>query len=290
MGQSWRLLVFQHIECEHPGSLRDGLQADGVDWTVVELNAGEAIPPLADFDALWVMGGPMDVWDVGEHPWLVDEKEAIRRWVRELERPFLGLSLGHQLLAEALGGACGTLPSPEIGVIEVELTTEGRADPVFEGMADRQEVLQWHSVQVVEPPQDAVVLAQSPMCSNQAMRVGPRAWSMQYHVEVEPDTVRNWGAVPAYRQALEAAVGPGALDQMAAAADRNAWKNSPLPPTSSIATSPPPRVSRPPRVGGQGGRGSQRLGWRWLPGGPCRRPGPRLPPRAHRLGRGRSPA
>ncbi|MXW58828.1 MAG: type 1 glutamine amidotransferase [Acidimicrobiia bacterium] len=221
MRQGWRLLVFQHIECEHPGSLRALLAADGVDWTVVELDAGEAIPPLEDHDALWVMGGPMDVWDVDEHPWLADEKEAIRRWVRELERPFLGLCLGHQLLADALGGSCGTLPSPEVGVMEVELTAEGRADPVFERMAARQKVLQWHSVQVVEPPQGAVVLAQSAVCPNQAMRVGPRAWSMQYHVEVEPDTVRNWGAVPSYRQSLEAAVGPGALDQMAVEADRH---------------------------------------------------------------------
>ena len=220
MGAGWRLLVFQHIECEHPGSLRRFLEADGVDWTVVELDIGAAIPPLEDFDALWVMGGPMDVWDTDEHPWLVDEKEAIRRWVRELERPFLGLCLGHQLLADALGGACEPLRTPEIGVMEVELTTDGIADPVFDGMAAHQQVLQWHSVQVVKPPEGAVVLAQSPMCSNQAMRVGPRAWSMQYHVEVEPDTVRNWGAVPAYRQALEAAVGPGALDQMADDADR----------------------------------------------------------------------
>ena len=220
MGRSWRLLVFQHIECEHPGSLREALLADGVDWTVVELDAGDAIPTLEDYDPLWVMGGPMDVWDTDEHPWLVAEKEAIRRWVRELERPFLGLCLGHQLLADALGGSCGPLRSPEIGVMDIELTTAGQLDPVFAGMAARQSVLQWHSVQVVEPPEGAMVLAQSPVCPNQAMRVGPRAWSMQYHVEVEPDTVRNWGAVPAHRQALEAAVGPGALDQMADDADR----------------------------------------------------------------------
>ena len=85
-----RLLVLQHIDCEHPGRLRDFLRADGIEWTAVELDEGESIPPLEDYDAMWVMGGPMDVWDTDEHPWLVPEKRAIRRWVRELQRPFLG--------------------------------------------------------------------------------------------------------------------------------------------------------------------------------------------------------
>ena len=81
--------------------------------------------------------------------------------------------------------------------------------------------MQWHSVQVAQPPDDAVVLASSPDCRVQAMRVGPRAWSMQYHVEVETDTVRNWGAVETYRRALETALGPGAVDSLAAEADRH---------------------------------------------------------------------
>ena len=215
-----RLLVFQHVECEHPGKLRDFLRDDGVEWDAVELDEGEPIPDLEDYDALWVMGGPMDVWDTDEHPWLVPEKEAIRRWVRELERPFLGVCLGHQLLADALGGACGWQRPPEIGVLEVELTAEGRADPIFAGMAERGHALQWHSVCVQRPPDGAAVLASSPLCEVQAMRVGPRAWSMQYHVEAEPDTVANWAAIDAYRAALEAALGPGAAEDLAAEVDR----------------------------------------------------------------------
>ena len=216
-----RLLVLQHIDCEHPGRLRDFLRSDGVEWTAVELDEGEPIPPLEDYDAMWVMGGPMDVWDVEDCPWLVPEKRAIRSWVRELQRPFLGLCLGHQLLADALGGTCGPQRPPEIGVLAVDLTPEGRDDPIFDQMGDRQHALQWHSVQVAQPPDEAVVLAGSPECRVQAMRVGQsRAWSMQYHVEVEDDTVRNWGEIDAYRNALESTLGPGSLDALAADADR----------------------------------------------------------------------
>lgn len=214
-----RLLVFQHIGCEHPGQLRHFLAADSVEVTTVELDAGDTIPNLDPFDALWVMGGPMDVWDVKACPWLVAEKRAIATWVRDLGRPFLGLCLGHQLLADALGGTCGPMSPPEIGVLDVELTEAGHGDPIFAGMSTVQPALQWHSVQVTQPPEGAVVLATSPVCDVQAMRVGEYAWSMQYHVEVEPDTVRTWGAVPEYKAALEATIGPDALPALIKAAD-----------------------------------------------------------------------
>ena len=215
-----RLLVFQHIDCEHPGRLRDFLAEDGIVWDAVELDQGEDIPDLGDYDALWVMGGPMDVWETDEHPWLVKEKEAISHWVEDLRKPFLGICLGHQLLADALGGSCARLSPPEIGVLDVDLTDVGRADPIFANMPARQKCLQWHGVEVTVPPDGAAILASSPVCQVQAMRVGDCAWSMQYHVEVEDDTVDNWGLIPAYRDALESSLGKGAIDGLRRDAER----------------------------------------------------------------------
>ncbi|MCY3767810.1 MAG: type 1 glutamine amidotransferase [Gammaproteobacteria bacterium] len=216
-----RLLVFQHIECEHPGVLRRFLEEDHVRWDSVELDKGDQIPDLESYDALWVMGGPMDVWDVEQHPWLIPEKQAIRHWVSVLNKPYLGLCLGHQLLADALGGTCGPQNPPEIGVLDVTLTKEGKSDPIFHHMPETQKCLQWHSVCVAQPPENTVVLASSRCCRVQAMHVGDRAWSMQYHVEIEPDTVDNWGKVPEYKQALENTLGPTALDDIRSTSNAN---------------------------------------------------------------------
>ena len=205
-----RVLVFQHIPVEHPGIFRDFLAADGGSWDAVELDAGEAIPSFDGYDALWVMGGPMDVWQEEAHPWLVAEKRAIREWVAA-GRPFLGVCLGHQLLASAMGGRVGPGAAPEVGIMPVELTGAGRADPLFRGLPETKTCLQWHGAAVLEPPPGTQVLARSPVCPVQAMRVGDCAYGLQYHVEATKDTVAEWGCVPEYESALEAVQGKGAL-------------------------------------------------------------------------------
>lgn len=207
-----RVLVFQHISVEHPGIFRDFLVADGGSWDAVELDAGEPIPPFDGYDALWVMGGPMDVWQEREHPWLVGEKHAIREWV-SAGRPFLGVCLGHQLLAVAMGGRVGPGAVPEVGVMTVELTDAGRADPLFRGLPTPKTCLQWHGAAVLALPPGAAVLARSAICPVQAIRVGACAYGLQYHVEATKDTVPEWGCVPEYEAALEAVQGPGALDR-----------------------------------------------------------------------------
>jgi GMP synthase-like glutamine amidotransferase len=211
-----RILVFQHIDIEHPGIFRDFLNGDDIFWDAVELDAGESIPPLQDYDALWVMGGPMDVWEEDEHSWLIAEKAAIREAVLERQMPYLGVCLGHQLLGDALGGRVGKMPQPEVGIFDVHMTDAAQGDRLLEGIAGTSECLQWHGAAVLEPPAAATVLASSPLCHVQAMRVGPRAYGLQYHVEVTNETVPQWAAIPEYKAALEQTLGPGAAEKLEA--------------------------------------------------------------------------
>jgi GMP synthase-like glutamine amidotransferase len=210
-----RILVFQHMDAGHPGIFAELLRRDGIGAQMVRLDQGESIPDLAAYDALWVMGGPQDVWEEAEHPWLVDEKAAIREAVLGRAMPFLGICLGHQLLAAALGGAVAPAAEPEIGVFEVALC-DGAADHALcAGLAERSRFLQWHRAEVRRPPEGAKVLATSPRCAIQAIAVGARAFGLQCHAEVDQALLDEWLGMPAVAADLARTLGPDAPARLA---------------------------------------------------------------------------
>jgi GMP synthase (glutamine-hydrolysing) len=178
----------------------------------VELDEGEPLPDWREFDAMVVMGGPMGACDDADHPWLAAERECIGPAVRT-GLPFFGACLGSQLLAASLGASVYTGETPEVGVLDVELTEAGRNDPLLGGLPASFPTLQWHSDSFELPP-GAVGLATSPAYANQAFRVGTAAYAVQFHVEVTSDMAAEWATVPDYARALEQVRGPGALDAL----------------------------------------------------------------------------
>ena len=213
------LLVLQHMATEHPAYLGDVMARRGVAWTTVRLDAGEAIPDLAGFDALLVMGGAMNVWQEEAHPWLVTEKAAIRHWVRDLGRPYFGVCLGHQLLAAALGGEVGPAARPETGIVAIDLLPAAATDPLLGGLSSPVATMHWHGAEVARLPGDALALARSADCAAQAMRVGAQAWGVQYHPEVTGETLAQWMTQPDFAAGLIARSGPGAVASFVAEAE-----------------------------------------------------------------------
>jgi GMP synthase (glutamine-hydrolysing) len=157
---------------------------------LVEWNLGqEHRLPESEFEAVLVFGGAMHVDQEEQHGWLREEDVFLRRLVAE-RVPVLGVCLGGQLLAKALGAPVRRMPSPEVGWHPVALTAEAAPDPVFGALPARFQAFQWHSY-AFEIPSCAVLLAKNDRCP-QAYRAGEAAWGLQFHAEVTREMLDAW--------------------------------------------------------------------------------------------------
>ena len=204
-----KFLVLQHINIEHPGIFLKFMKEDNIQIDTVELDQNEKIPSLEKYDAMIVMGGPMDTWQEEIHPWLKIEKENIHNFVSIKKKPYLGLCLGAQLLSEAIGGKVRKMKTAEIGVLNVSIKND---KSIFAGINKNLKALQWHSYEVYDLPSNTTVLATSPLCNVQAFS-SEKAFGLQFHVEQTNETVPQWACVPEYKLALETTLGQNALEK-----------------------------------------------------------------------------
>jgi len=204
-----KFLVLQHINIEHPGIFLKFMKGDHIKIDTIELDKNEKMPNLEKYDAMIVMGGPMDTWQENTYPWLKMEKENIYNFVSVKKKPYLGLCLGAQLLSEAVGGKVRKMKTPEIGVLNVSITND---KTIFNRLEKNLKALQWHSYEVCDLPSAASILATSPACNVQAFSL-EKAFGLQFHVEQTSETVPQWACVPEYKSALEKTLGLNALEK-----------------------------------------------------------------------------
>jgi len=209
-------IILQHIKIEDPGYIKDLMLKDGVNLTTIELDEGEKIPnDLSKFDAMFCMGGPMDTYMEDQYPWLIDEKKKIKEFVITLKKPYLGFCLGCQLLGEAVGGNVVKSNPSEIGIMDVNFSSEKNNDSLFSSFPNKIKSLQWHSYEVnnLQSNKDVVILASSPITKYQIFKYQNHAYGIQFHIEIKDTTVNEWGCVPEYKTALEEQLGEGALEK-----------------------------------------------------------------------------
>ena len=167
----------------------------GVDIESVRLDEGDPVPAAGDVGGLVVLGGPMGVHDESAYPWLAAERDLIGEAVAD-GLPVLGVCLGAQQLAAALGSEITTGRTGEFGVGEVELTAQGRRDPVlgpeYNGLSGTSvPCVHWHR-DTFSLPEGAVHLAATRRFPNQAFRVGDRVYGLQFHVEADSALAETW--------------------------------------------------------------------------------------------------
>lgn len=197
------LLVVRHVAWEGPHRILDAFA--GVPIVTVDALAGDApLPAPEDVRGAVFMGGPMSVNDVDRHPRLAEEVAWLAAAVAR-DVPVLGVCLGAQLLACALGATVAPGRAPEIGFAAIEVL-DGE-DPLLAPLAPRASVLHWHG-EVFDLPPGARALARSALTAVQAFRAR-RAWGLLFHAEADAELVELWLAEPTMAAEAHAALGDG---------------------------------------------------------------------------------
>ncbi len=197
-----KVLVFQHVPYEPLGTLDPLLKRAGFRIRYVNFGRNpESRPALEGYAALIVLGGPMNSDQIETYPNLVLEIGIIQEAVNK-GMSVLGICLGAQLLAKALGGSVSRNAQREIGWYDVELTAAGKSDPVLSSFSNVQSVFQWHEDGIELPP-GAVHLARSSASDVQAFRFGEHVYGFQFHLEIDRALVERWLSVPANRAILD---------------------------------------------------------------------------------------
>ena len=221
---SKNIIILQHIDIETPGYILDLMNEDNFNLTTIELDQGEKIPSnLNQFDGMFCMGGPMDTWMEKEYPWLIEEKNKIKEFVVNMEKPYLGFCLGCQLLGEILEGNVVKSTHPEIGILDILMDSRYSNDHLFGEFNSSFKALQWHSyeVQDLENNNNVTLLGSSPTTKYQIFKYKNHAYGIQFHIEIKDNTVSQWGCVPEYKKALEDSLGKDALKKFDVKAQEN---------------------------------------------------------------------
>lgn len=189
---------------EHPGTLSDALARRKLKVRTVDVwKAGARFPDPRSAGGLVIMGGPMGVYEQDRYPFLKTELAFIRRFLKT-GRPVLGICLGSQLIAAALGARVFPNKYKEVGWYPVRLTPAGRRDPLLGAWGRGAEVFQWHG-DTFTRPRGAALLARAPLCRHQAIRYRDDVYGLQFHPEVTAAMVREWLRQPGARAEVAAA-------------------------------------------------------------------------------------
>lgn len=177
------ILVFQHSALNGVARVGAVLRDHGHRLRILKLHEGDALPPdLDDVDGILSLGGPMNVDEQDQHPWMAGELELIRQ-AHAAELPVVGICLGAQLIAHALGGEVAAMAQPELGWHNVRLAFPGTTDPVLAGIPWNSVQFHLHGQEVTKLPPGATPLSASQACKNQAFKVGLSTYAFQYHFE-----------------------------------------------------------------------------------------------------------